>query len=252
MSRHAPNHDIDLARRLAVRAGLAGLAAFGLFGCASSGRSEESADLPDPIWPESPVKKRQRERAMAERTTPPPSKRYGTPDVSAPSGVIPRSSWAGGNPVPRLMDRMRPVRRITLHHDGMNVFTSTNRADAAERIENIRNAHRSQNWGDIGYHYVVDPGGRIWQGRPLTWQGAHVGGQNEHNLGICVLGNYDRQRPTSVQINAIERFVAQEMSRYRVDVSQVYTHQELAATACPGRNLQARLVQLRRYGGGLT
>jgi hypothetical protein len=171
---------------------------------------------------------------------------------SGPSGVIARSSWAGGAPVPALMDRMLPVNKITLHHDGMNAFTSASQADAAERLENIRLAHRGHNWGDIGYHYVIDPAGRVWEGRPLMYQGAHVRDQNEGNLGVCVLGNFERQAPNQAQLNTVEHFVAALMTRYRVGVRNVYTHRELAATACPGRNLQPRLVSMRTRGGGLA
>jgi hypothetical protein len=34
---------------------------------------------------------------------------------------------------------------------------------------------------DIGYHYTIDPTGRIWEGRPVQYQGAHVKMNNEHN-----------------------------------------------------------------------
>lgn len=173
-------------------------------------------------------------------------------DMPLPSDVLPRSAWAKGNPVPQYMNRMRPVTRITIHHDGMSPFASTNKAEAAARIELIRSGHRGRNFGDIGYHYVIDPAGRVWQGRSLTWQGAHVGRQNEGNLGICVLGNYQNQRPSETQIRAVEGFVAQQMRTHRVGVRQVYTHKELASTACPGRNLQPSIVAMRRSGGTLA
>lgn len=147
---------------------------------------------------------------------------------------------------------MLPVNRVTIHHDGMDTFTSRSQGDAAARLERIRLAHRAKNWGDIGYHYLIDPAGRVWEGRPLSWQGAHVGGQNPGNLGICVMGNYEDQYPNDLQLEAVERFVSSQMRQYRVPVSRVYTHQELAATACPGRNLQPRLVSIRRPGGGLA
>ncbi|MEM9082850.1 MAG: peptidoglycan recognition family protein [Planctomycetota bacterium] len=166
--------------------------------------------------------------------------------------ALPRSAWAKGDPVPRLMNRMLPVRRITVHHDGMNVFTSTSKSDAARRIESIRHGHRGNNWGDVGYHYLVDPAGRVWSGRPLQYQGAHVRAQNEGNLGICVLGNYQKQLPTSTQINAVEDLLTTLMRTYGVGVEEVYTHRELAATACPGVNLQRRLVAMRESTGVLA
>ncbi len=154
--------------------------------------------------------------------------------------------------MPRLMARMQPITRITLHHDGMNPFTATNEREAAARLELIRRAHRGRNFGDIGYHYLVDPAGRIWEGRQLTWQGAHVARQNLGNLGICCLGNFEEQSPTDAQLRAVEAFTISQMHRFNVPVNRIYTHRELAPTACPGRNLQPRLLSMRRSGGALA
>jgi hypothetical protein len=43
--------------------------------------------------------------------------------------------------------------------------------------------------GDIGYHYIVDRSGAIWQGRRIRYQGAHArGSANNGNIGIVLLG----------------------------------------------------------------
>lgn len=169
-----------------------------------------------------------------------------------PRSVIPRQTWAKGDPVPRLMNRMLPIKRITLHHDGMTTFTSTNYSAAKSRVERIRTSHRSQNWGDVGYHFLIDPAGRVWQGRPLSWQGAHVRAQNEGNIGICVMGNYMNQRPTQAQLRQIENFTATLMRMYRIPLREIHTHLELAQTACPGKHLQPRLVSMRNASGTLA
>lgn len=216
-----------------------------LGGCASG--KQNTADLPEPVWPA-----QRRQTFTSTPTVASPAPATPTPSNSVPGGVIRRAQWAKGSPVPALMERAQPYYRITLHHDGMNAFTSVARGDAAERLENIRRAHRSKNWGDVGYHYLIDPAGRVWEGRPLMYQGAHVGHQNEGNLGICLMGNYERQYPNAAQLETIERFVGEMMSQYRVDVRNVRTHREMAPTACPGRNLQPRLVAMRRSGGALA
>lgn len=159
--------------------------------------------------------------------------------------LVRRSEWAKGQPVPSLMDRMLPIDKITVHHDGMSPFMNTTQAAAATRIEAIRRAHRNNNWGDIGYHYLVDPYGRVWEGRPLNWQGAHVRNNNEGNIGICVLGNYEEQAVNERQMSALERLIASNMRAYRVPRNRVYTHQEFNSTACPGRSLQARMNAVR-------
>jgi hypothetical protein len=161
------------------------------------------------------------------------------------SGLMRRASWSKGNPVPSLMDRMLPIDKITIHHDGMSTFTSTSQTAAAARIESIRRAHRNRNWGDIGYHYLIDPSGRVWEGRPLSWQGAHVKDNNEGNIGVCMLGNYEEQRLSEQQSHALDQFLASSLRGYRIPRSRVYTHKEFSPTACPGHALQSRMDVLR-------
>ena len=172
-----------------------------------------------------------------------------TQTLTVPPGVIPRSQWARYGPNVRLADPMVRIDRMTVHHDGMPPTQITSMAAAATRIEQIRRGHRSRGWADIGYHYIVDPQGRVWEGRPITLQGAHVKNQNRHNLGVLVLGNFEIQRPTAAATATVERFLVEQMHRYRVPLSRVYTHRELAATACPGRNLQRVMVASRSRGG---
>lgn len=143
------------------------------------------------------------------------------------------------------MDRLTGVRYVTIHHDGMNPFYGDDSASAADRIELIRRAHRNKGWGDIGYHFVVDRGGRVWQARPLNFQGAHVKDHNEQNIGIMALGNFDLQTPSDAQVVGLSRHVAAVSQRFGVPAGNVRTHQEWAATACPGRNMQHRIVTLR-------
>lgn len=237
-------------RRDALRVlSLAGLGA-ALGGCASSG----VGTVGDPL-PGEPV-------GSTDTAATPPSARTqdaldrwrnrGRVAPGAPSGVIARRSWASYGPNPALADPMRPVNRITVHHDGMNAFTSTRQDDAMARLEQIRRAHVGRGWADIGYHYAIDPAGRVYEGRPLNLQGAHVKDENEGNLGILVMGNFMLQRPAGDALRSLETFLADQMRRYRVSLARVYTHQELRPTACPGESLQREMLALRRRGGPLA
>ena len=170
----------------------------------------------------------------------------------AAPGAIDRRDWARYGPNPRRADRMRGVHRITIHHDGMDVFASTSRDAAARRLESIRRAHVGRGWADIGYHFAIDPAGRVWEGRPLDLQGAHVKHHNAHNLGVLVMGNYERQRPSEATVRGLESFVAAQLAAFGVDPAEVRTHRELAATACPGRFLQRRVDVSRRPGGAIA
>lgn len=205
-----------------------------LGGCATGGgTAARVAKLPGPIWDPSPA-----------LPSPKPA-----PTPTSTGGFRARSAWAGGAPIPKRMSAMAPIRRITIHHDGMSAFTDTSVHAASQRLESIRRAHlqrRPQPFGDIGYHFAVDPAGRVWECRPLHYQGAHVRAQNEGNLGIVVLGNYDKQGLNAAQQRAIVSFLQQQMRRRGIRSGAVATHQELASTACPGRSLQAFMVTARQ------
>lgn len=143
------------------------------------------------------------------------------------------------------------ITRITVHHDGMTAFRTTSKQSAMARIESIRRAHVRQGWADIGYHYVIDPAGRVYEARSTRLQGAHVKYNNEENLGILVLGNYNSQPVTSETRAAIDGFVGSAMRRHGVPVGRVQTHQEIRPTACPGRSLQAQMNDARASRGAL-
>lgn len=208
-------------------------------GC-STDSSQRIAGLPGPLWPDRP--------GALSTTTPDERLAQEASDSMArlPDGVIPRNAWSKGRAVPSLMNRMIPIRYITVHHDGMDPFYGDSRGDAAERLELIRRSHRNRNWGDIGYHYIVDRGGRVWEGRPLMYQGAHVKDHNEGNIGVMCMGNFELQIPTRSQLEGLDRHVTRLMQTFRVSVRNVRTHQEWAKTACPGRSLQRHMDTVRR------
>ncbi len=118
---------------------------------------------------------------------------------------------------------MNGVSRITVHHDAIYNADIQSTGDAARRLNSIRHGHIAEGWVDIGYHYVIDPSGRVWEARPTNLQGAHVKNNNEHNLGIMVMGNFEQQRPSSAAMGTLEVFLADQMRRYNVGVTRVYT-----------------------------
>jgi hypothetical protein len=242
-------------RDVLVAGGVWTLGAVLLGGC-SAPRAQTT--LPGPVWPGQGSTARGPAGPASPAPTPVPAPRPGPMPQPVTPGVLARSMWTrAGVARPGDINPMGRVLRITIHHDGMNPFTSTSMGDCAARLEAIRRAHVSnapmgRGWADIGYHFIIDPAGRIWEGRSVLYQGAHVKDQNENNLGIMCLGNYDRQAPTPATAAALDRFVAEQMRRYGIPLSRVRTHQELSSTECPGRSLQAYIVRSRGPGGALA
>ncbi len=166
-----------------------------------------------------------------------------------PLAALARSKWTNKSPIGRKVKPMNGIRKITVHHEGWKPFYSLDARTTANRIEQIRRIHvHDRGWGDIGYHYVLDRAGRLWQGRPLHLQGAHVKDHNEHNLGVMVLGNFDRQDPSKQQIDHLGFVLRALVRRHGTPVYRVKTHKELMPTACPGRKLQPIVSRMRSTG----
>jgi N-acetylmuramoyl-L-alanine amidase len=114
--------------------------------------------------------------------------------------------------------------------------------------------HKSKGWDGLGYHFVIgngdgSPDGAVeisyrWT-RQLT--GAHVGGDNNiGKIGICLVGNFDKSRPTAAQMASLRRLVAFLQVRCSIPACRVCGHREVAApghTHCPGRNFS--MLELR-------
>ena len=141
----------------------------------------------------------------------------------------------------------RPT-RITVHH------TADQPAIAALGIREPKAYLRriqdyctgSLKWGDIGYHYLISSDGRIWEGRPLKYQGAHAGNNslNRGNIGIALIGNFDEDRPSSSQVKSLGSLLSALTSVHGIGSNRIYGHQDLRDTGCPGTHLQAVLSRL--------
>lgn len=251
-----------LDRRMLLRGGLIAGAGLVLAGCAGKKPSRAMG----PVWPDQEPNMDGQAAldgvpggvTTARPYVPPPppsiTQNLGT---SIPTGVIPRSRWTSSRPLMRSQDpnrgadAMQYVGMITVHHDALNAVGLTSQSAVARRLDGVRASHVRNGWADIGYHYIIDPAGRVWQGRPVTLQGAHVKDHNPHNLGIMCMGNFNQHSPTREQVAALDAFVASQMVGYRVPVNRVYTHRELTPTACPGSNLQRYMLATRGRSGRL-
>lgn len=166
--------------------------------------------------------------------------------VEARMGLIRRRQWDGSRP---RFGRLTPASayyRITVHHSGTDSITCTAPRSVAHAIGSIVSAHRGRRYGDIAYHFVVDYGGRVWEGRSLAYQGAHVLSANRGNIGILLLGNFERQDPSPAQLAAMRKLVDILRLCCSISRSQIYGHRDLSSSVCPGRRLYPYVAALRR------
>lgn len=146
--------------------------------------------------------------------------------------IILRSEW--GSRQTKKADPHTPC-KITIHHSGGNLT-----------VKEMQDMHIDRNkWLDIGYHYVVDKKGNIYQGRPVETVGAHVQGFNVGNVGVCLIGNFQTEKSIPAQVKAAEQMMAWLCYVYEISVSNIYKHSDLVPTACPGTNIASIFPKIK-------
>jgi len=135
---------------------------------------------------------------------------------------------------------MRAIDWLVVHTAAAYDFKS--KRVVYQSTETIRDYHRKHNgWHDIGYHWVIEEDGRLVPGRAEEVIGAHVGGWNQHTLGICVTGHGDFADFKPAQLGALIRLCARKCEEYRLPGIRVIGHREApdhgappTAKTCPG------------------
>jgi MYXO-CTERM domain-containing protein len=175
----------------------------------------------------------------------------------APSSlVISRSGWGSRN-TGRCGSSHNPY-RMAIHH---TYAPATDGGDPAARMRQMQAYHIDTNgWCDIGYHFVVSQSGKIYQGRSTEERtGAHVGGQNTGNIGICFIGNFQpgyatTRTPGSAQVSAAADIVGWVHRTYGIALNRqsVKGHREHAgqSTSCPGTNLLNKIPDILSQAEG--
>lgn len=169
----------------------------------------------------------------------PPVVKSGAPVTAA----IPREWVPGGRP--------NTWNWIVIHHSA----TPGGGAVAFDRM------HKQKGWDELGYHFVVGNGtetrdGQVEVGSRWSKQkhGAHTktpdNRYNEHGIGICLVGNFDNERPTRAQMASLARLVAYLQKTYRIPSDRVIGHGDTKATDCPGRNLH--VAEVRRMAAQMA
>ncbi|MFF2135051.1 peptidoglycan recognition protein [Streptomyces sp. NPDC058193] len=163
------------------------------------------------------------------------------------------------------------VKAVFVHHTGHT--NGYDCADAPEMLRAMEEAHvRGEGWDDIGYNFVVDRCGTVYEGRAggvgRSVRGAHTTGFNAHSVGIAALGTFGPGVPVpkallegiakvgawkldpSVDPRGVVRMVStNDDSRYRrgevVYLHAVAGHRDTFSTYCPGEALYAQLPAIR-------
>jgi hypothetical protein len=173
-----------------------------------------------------------------------------------PPDVLPRSRWgarkAKRNNLTRASD---PWRYITIHHSALEnpIRSVSTQSGAKNALRSMQAYHMDgRNWGDLGYHFIIDPQGQIYEGRAMYWQGAHAGkdkngnNNNPGNIGVCLIGNFDVDRPSAASLRALKKLVHSLRTQHRISAQSVRGHMDWSQTECPGHNLLPFVRQLAK------
>lgn len=147
--------------------------------------------------------------------------------------IVSRSEWGARSPTSRrLVDRSRR-RSLTVHYDGTAVITRT----GPSVPQAIQRYHMDSNgWSDIGYNFVIDQAGMIFEGRGWDTLGAHAGSAgNVEGIGVQVaIGG--SQQPSDAALRAL-LWLKGEADRLMSRTLVWRKHLNYVSTSCPGKPL---------------
>ncbi|MEJ7824145.1 MAG: N-acetylmuramoyl-L-alanine amidase [Solirubrobacteraceae bacterium] len=193
--------------------------------------------------------------------------------------IIPREAWGADQCKPRADPIYGDVQAAVVHHTvDANGYA---RGESAAIVLAICRFHRnSRGWYDIGYNFLVDRFGQVFEGRaggvdqPVI--GAQAEGYNAATTGIANIGTYSGVAASLAAAEATAQLLAWKLSlhgvplvgqagvrsaggatnRHRagalVTVQRIGGHRDLDRTSCPGDRLVRQLAQIRRRAAELA
>lgn len=199
--------------------------------------------------------------------------------TTAPA-MITRAQWGADETLAKPTLRNATLKVMFVHHTATtNAYAGT--AAAAAQIRSIYAYHtKTLGWWDIGYNFLVDNAGTIFEGRKHSIDelvmGAHTEGFNTDSMGVSALGNYDIAAPPAAMMSSIARVAAWKLGPQGVDpsaqttltsgggasnrypagtpvvVNTIAPHNEVGKTACAGRYLNAQMATIRSTASSLV
>ena len=161
--------------------------------------------------------------------------------------IISRNKWSKRKPNFNGMEYHFDYSTIAIHHSGDDLVHPLR----TRTPKDIEKEHFEKNgWDDIGYHFLVDAAGKIYEGRRLYFKGSHIGNANSHKIGILVIGDFEPQfydihdeTPTNAQISSVCNLVLLLKKYFPLEI--LGGHRDWGKSVCPGENLYKLLPEIR-------
>jgi len=244
----------------------------------AEGRSARTWKLGNPFWvgPSNAIQYRLRGRVTRLRASFVQSAVQSVPlrtvSIAGSPRLTPRAAWGANEAIRRGSPLFaQSLRFAVIHHTaGTNSYTA---AQSAAIVRGIQTYHvKSNGWNDLGYNFVVDKYGQVFEGRyggaERNVVGAHAEGFNTGSVGIALLGTYGDAQPSAKALDAIASLLAWRLDVGHVDplgrlswisggnarfpsgtpvpLAAVAGHRDTGFTSCPGNALYRQLPTLAR------
>lgn len=176
--------------------------------------------------------------------------------------IYSRAQWGADESIMTWTPSQGRVQGATIHHTvNSNDYTSAQVPGIIRGIYAYHAQSWGRDWGDIGYNFLVDKFGRIWEGRSggitAAPTGAHATGLNSNFVGISLIGNFDTTAVPAAAFTAVAKIAAWKLALHGITTStgkvtveagtfnRVNGHRDSKSTTCPGRYIYDRLPELR-------
>lgn len=154
--------------------------------------------------------------------------------------MIHRTDW--GAKGPRAAYTPHAVERVVIHHTAAPARLIKRRWAEKAYMRTLQLGHFARGFSDIGYHRVIFPSGRVYEGRPLGAVGAGVYDHNTGTAHYTFAGNFEIEKPTQAALEAC----ADQMTQDRTRGLPRFGHYQLTPTLCPGRRLKPHVQSLMK------
>jgi len=187
--------------------------------------------------------------------------------------IVTRAQWHAEESIRGPIDWSSTIQAVVVHHTvNSNTYTQ---AQAPALVRGIYEYHvKGRGWSDVGYHFLVDRFGTVYEGRKGSLDavplGVHSGGFNTNTIGIAVIGEFTSTVPSSKSLTSVAQVAAWKLATYGRDplgttvltartgsthpvrkpgwkgsLPVIMGHRDVASTACPGQKVYDRLSTIR-------
>lgn len=138
------------------------------------------------------------------------------------------------------------AQEVFVHHTVTALLPKTALAsDEREQMRALEAIGQSRFGSGISYNVIVFPSGRAYQGVSFNRRGTHTGGRNSTARSISFAGNFEVAVPTDEALAKASEIYHDGKGAWWFDDAPLRGHREVSQTACPGKNLYARLGLIR-------